>query len=160
MSKVWAATFLLLFASTSPGAAVEPAAAGEWLVADGTARIRIAPCKEALCGHISWTKTPSGTDERNPDQSLRNRPIMGLEILSGLIPTGSHNKWKGKVYNAENGKTYDATVTVESANVLRIEGCVLGILCGGENWTRVGTVDTNRATTGSGHRAPQRGPTR
>ena len=45
--------------------------------------------------------------------------------------------WQGEVYNAENGKTYDAKISLTSADVLRIEGCILGFLCGGEDWTRV-----------------------
>jgi Uncharacterized protein conserved in bacteria (DUF2147) len=47
------------------------------------------------------------------------------------------NLWEGEVYNAENGKTYTSKVSLTSPDVLRIEGCVLGFLCGGENWTRV-----------------------
>jgi hypothetical protein len=51
------------------------------------------------------------------------------------------NLWQGEVYNAENGKTYDAKISLASADVLKIEGCVLGFLCGGENWSRVKAVD-------------------
>jgi hypothetical protein len=59
--------------------------------------------------------------------------------------------WQGQVYNAENGKTYDSKISLASADVLRIEGCILGFLCGGENWTRV------KADPAPGQRpAPQR----
>ena len=59
---------------------------------------------------------------------------MGLPILIDMRP--SQGRWAGQVYNAENGKTYDANIGLVSGNVLHIEGCVLGFLCGGENWTR------------------------
>ena len=139
------AILLVLFVAPAIAAA-PPAGAnatGEWIVADTTARIRIAPCGNALCGKISWTKTPSGSDENNPDPEKRSRLILGLEILSGMAPAGP-NRWKGRVYNAQNGKTYDAVMSLESADVLRTDGCVLGgLLCGGENWTRA------KDTTGS-----------
>jgi uncharacterized protein (DUF2147 family) len=146
MTKLLATAMVLLFSMGQGMAAAPPAganASGEWLVADATARIRIGPCGTVLCGTISWTKAPPGVDENNPDPAKRSRPIMGVEILSGMTPAGP-NRWKGSVYNAQNGKTYDAMMSLESADVLRIEGCVLGgLLCGGENWTRAGE------TTGS-----------
>lgn len=89
-----------------------------------------------LCGNIVWTKTPGGTDENNPDPSKRTRPVMGLEILLAMKQTGP-NKWEGSVYNAENGKTYKANMSLESDDALRMEGCVMGgLICGGETWTR------------------------
>ena len=35
------------------------------------------------------------------------------------------NKWSGRLYNYEDGKTYDATVFLEGANTLKMQGCVL-----------------------------------
>lgn len=141
---------------------------GEWLVKDQTARIGIAPCPPApgvapaatrpgvatpppavtpntpLCGNIVWTKTPGGTDENNPDPAKRSRPVMGLEILLAMKQTGP-NKWEGSVYNAENGKTYKAAMSLEGADALRMEGCIMGgFLCGGETWTRFKDVATTR----------------
>jgi hypothetical protein len=52
------------------------------------------------------------------------------------------NKWEGQVYNSQNGKTYSANISLSDPNTLRIQGCVFGFLCGGENWTRVDTSDT------------------
>src|SRR5438105_37711 len=73
-------------AATGPGTAHDPK--GDWMVADGTAVIRIAPCADALCGTIAWTKGGSvGTDENNPDPAKRNRPILGLPILIDMKPT-------------------------------------------------------------------------
>jgi len=94
-------------------------------------------CAGALWGVIAGTiggASNTDTDKNNPDPALRNRPIMGLPILIDMRP--SQGRWTGRVYNAENGKTYDANIGLVSGNVLHIEGCVLGFLCGGENWTR------------------------
>ena len=118
------------------GAAVAQAATGEWLVANGKARIRISPCGGALCGAISWLQTPT-KDENNPDPAKRNRSLVGTQILRGMRPAGP-NRWEGEIYNAENGQIYAGSISITGADMLRVEGCVLGgLICGGENWTRV-----------------------
>jgi uncharacterized protein (DUF2147 family) len=110
-------------------------ATGEWLVADRTARINIADCGEALWGVVSWEADPGGVDEKNPDPAKRSRPTLGLPILLGMKARGS-NQWAGEIYNSENGKTYSGGLTLINPDMLRVRGCIFGILCGGENWTR------------------------
>jgi uncharacterized protein (DUF2147 family) len=125
----------LLSASFAAGARAE-SPVGEWLVEDGTARIRIVQCGNALWGVISWTKDAPGKDENNPDPALRNRSVIGIPILINMKRAGQ--RWEGEVYNAENGKTYTARIGLERPDVLNIEGCVFGgIFCGGESWKRV-----------------------
>jgi uncharacterized protein (DUF2147 family) len=121
------------FLSTDPAVAEEPI--GEWMVANQAAQIRIDQCAGALWGVISWEKEP-GRDIRNPDPAKRNRPLLGVPILLNMKPSAP-DRWEGRVYNAEDGRIYPATLTLTGANTLRIEGCVLGILCGAETWTRV-----------------------
>ena len=120
--------------------AAKPDPTGDWLVHDGTAVIRIVPCGEVLCGSVAWTKDEGGFDENNPDPAKRNRPILGLPILLGM-KAASDGRWEGEVYNAENGKTYSSRIWLKSDDVLRIEGCVLGFLCGGEDWTRTAQLE-------------------
>src|SRR5215831_18631345 len=132
ISAIWAATFLL----TSYAAAAELQPTGEWRTADGRANVRIADCDGVLWGIISWEKEPGGVDSYNPDPAERTRPTLGLHVLLAMKPT-KPGLWQGEVYNAENGKTYDSRISLISPDVLRIEGCVLGFLCGGETWTRI-----------------------
>lgn len=61
---------------------------------------------------------------------------VGTVILRGAAKSGP-NEWKGKLYNAEDGKTYEGYVSLRSANELRLKGCLWGVLCSGETWTRV-----------------------
>ncbi len=129
---IWAATFLL----TGCAAAAEPLPTGEWRTADGRANVRIDDCDGVMWGILSWEKEPGGVDSYNPDPAERNRPTLGLHILLAMKPTKT-GLWQGEVYNPENGKTYDSRMSLTSPDVLRIEGCVLGFLCGGENWTRI-----------------------
>jgi len=130
MAKSWlVATALTVIAAPALAASPE----GDWLVAEGTAVIRVAPCGDAYCGKIAWTPGP-GTDEHNPDPAKRDQSMVGTTIIIDMKPAGN-NRWEGSMYNPENGKTYSGHIAMMSADVLRVEGCLL-VFCGGENWTR------------------------
>jgi uncharacterized protein (DUF2147 family) len=135
-----AATLLALTGSSAHAA--DPA--GTWLTQAGTSRIRIADCGGALCGTIVWLKEPNDpdtgkpkTDKNNADQSKRSRPLLGVQIVLGMKPSGA-DKWAGQVYNAEDGKTYSGNLTMNGASNLTLQGCALGgLVCKGQTWTRV-----------------------
>jgi uncharacterized protein (DUF2147 family) len=138
-----------------------PGATGEWLVAKQYARIKIADCDGRLWGVVAWEAQP-GVDSKNPDPNLRSRPTLGMPILLGMAPSQT-NRWDGQIYNSQDGHTYSASISLLDPNTLRVQGCFLGFLCGGENWTRVNPQDvpatpstqrtpakqSNRKTTGS-----------
>jgi uncharacterized protein (DUF2147 family) len=136
---------VIAFAS-NPALAEEPT--GDWLVAEGTAQIHIENCGNALWGFVAWEKEPGGRDTENPDPSKRDRPTLGLPILLNMqASTRKPGWWDGEVYNAQNGKTYASHIALEGPGSLRIEGCVLQILCGGQTWTRVKPPDAPAAAT-------------
>jgi hypothetical protein len=117
------------------------------MVAKQLARIKIADCDGRMWGVVSWEAKP-GTDAKNPDPNLRSRPTLGMPILLGMAPSKSGSwdnnkapKWEGQIYNSEDGHTYSASISLLDPNTLRVQGCFLGFLCGGENWTRVETQE-------------------
>lgn len=114
---------------------------GTWLTDGGKSRVRINACGQALCGNITWLREPTDedgkpkTDKNNPDTGKRGRALIGTPILLGMAPDGE-KRWKGSIYNPEDGKTYTAYLTTESASQLKVEGCVLGgIICRAQTWT-------------------------
>ncbi len=67
-------------------------------------------------------------DDENPDESLRNRSIVGLQILNGFEYDGNKKEWKdGSIYDPKSGKTYDCYGWLESNNLLKLKGFVAGI---------------------------------
>ena len=108
---------------------------GEWLVAKRVARIKIVNCDNRLWGVLSWEMEP-GVDSNNPDPAKRTRPTLGMPILLGMAQT-KPNEWSGEIYNAEDGRKYSSSISLLNPDLLKVQGCVLGFLCGGENWTRV-----------------------
>lgn len=133
-----------LFLSASVSVAQEPT--GEWLVKDKVAIVKIDNCDGRIWGIIAWEQQPGGLDQKNPDPAKRRRPTLGMPIILGMKVT-LPNRWEGDIYNAKDGKTYSAKVAFSGPDTLRVEGCILGFLCGGEEWTRV-VADSRLAKTG------------
>ena len=126
---------------TRPAAAQSDDPSGIWLTQAGDARVRVNRCGDELCGTVVWLKDkidPSTgkpfTDDKNPDQALAKRPMIGLPLFLGMKRAGP-GKWSGHIYNADDGKTYVSNVSVAGPSTLKVEGCI-GSLCGGESWTR------------------------
>lgn len=129
-------TALFLATGTYSAFAADPT--GDWRVADGIANIRVAQCNGNMWGVVAWEKVPGGKDSRNPDPAKQSRPTLGMPILLAMKKKPGVDAWEGQVYNAKDGQTYSSTIKPLSADQLEIQGCVLGFLCGGETWTRVG----------------------
>lgn len=117
--------------------------------------ITIAACPEGFCGTLSKIIVPSEgltaeelaaaqamdpatfTDMRNKDPELRNRPMLGLQILT-LLPSTKPNIYDGEIYNPQDGNTYSGYVEMTGPDVARLNGCVLfNVVCKGEDWVRV-----------------------
>jgi uncharacterized protein (DUF2147 family) len=141
-AAIFGATLSFATATMATAAPTDPK--GDWLVEKGLAIIRVVDCGGQYWGVVVWEQRP-GIDDKNPDPNKRNRPTLGMPILLGMAPT-EPNLWTGEIYNSEDGHTYSAKIKLANPDVLRVEGCVLGFLCGGQNWTR---TTQQEATTGA-----------
>jgi len=132
----WLAPTLALFATVPAQAAPAPIT-GNWKTDDGRAIVTIAPCQGGLCATISrfLVSEPQGgiRDAKNPDPKLRNRRVLGSQVLWGLKPGA--RAWTGTGYSARDGRTFNASVTTEGGK-LELKGCVL-MFCKTVEWTRV-----------------------
>lgn len=130
---------------------------GVWQVTDGFAHIRVDKCGDQYWGVVAWEQRPGGIDTNNPDAAKRTRPTLGMPVLLAMKSPSSRNRWNGEIYNSENGKTYTGNISLSSPDVLRVEGCLLGFLCGGQDWTRVAPAETasapGRSAAGAAGRA-------
>lgn len=135
-----------LWLAGAGGAAAQDAVHGRWATPGVSAIVELAPCRDpaALCGTIRWLWDPVDErgrprrDAQNAETGLRARPLLGLEILSGLR-TGREDGWVGRVYNPEDGQTYSATVRTRGADTLLVEGCVL-VFCQKQVWRRASVI--------------------
>jgi uncharacterized protein (DUF2147 family) len=150
--------FGAIAAWADPASPSLPDPTGEWLVAKAVARIRIVDCERRLWGVVSWEATPA-VDKNNPDRNLRLRPTLGMPVLLGMVQT-KENRWQGQIYNSEDGHTYSANISLVNPDTLRVQGCFLAVLCGGENWTRVQPPDTSNASQPPNSRSTNSQPSR
>lgn len=143
-------TLLVILAALGAAAAGKDDILGTWLNEEKDAEILLYDCGGKICGKIAWLKFPEypadskdgapGTpklDHRNPDEALRAAPLLGLEIVKGMVYL-EENKWsEGTVYDSKSGKTYSAKFTLVDPDNLDLRGYV-GISLFGRtsHWTR------------------------
>ena len=73
-------------------------------------------------------------DTKNPDESLKGRPLVGSKIIWGFKPKG--NRWTGgKIYNPKDGNIYKSKLALTEDGKLKVKGCV-GPICKSLLWTR------------------------
>jgi uncharacterized protein (DUF2147 family) len=144
------AAFLIALAGVGGrAAAADPR--GIWLV-DGQVAVELFACDDGLCGRIVGLTEPrddSGQlkhDARNPDPALRQRPLCGLGILSGLKPVGPDSWEGGRFYNPQDGHRYSASVHMQPDGRLTAR-FYLGLPVLGQSRTlvRIGDSDESRA---------------
>ena len=120
--------------SWNAAAAESGALVGVWMTENSDSKIRMSPCGKGFCGTVVWAKT-NGLDTNNPDPAMRKRSIIGMPLTTNM-KAKRDGGWAGSIYNPEDGKTYAITMQPKNANQLEVEGCVMGVLCGAEAWSR------------------------
>ena len=126
----------LAMASARASAQAAADAFGVWLNPENQSNVEFYRCGEGLCAKVTKVSDGQKTDDKNPDQAKRNRPIVGLVIMEGAKKSGD-NKWSGTLYNRADGKSYSGTITVKSKSTLDLSGCVALVVCRTTTWTRV-----------------------
>jgi uncharacterized protein (DUF2147 family) len=147
---------LLLHAFRAAAADAPPAdtVIGDWLVDSHDAIIHIdgvgaGPLRRYV-GHIAWLKDGRYLPEdgpalegkplmdlNNPDPALRSQPLLGLRLLWDL--RYEDDQWiGGRVYDSDNGHTFDCTVQMADGNHLKLHAYImhLTLLGGSTTWTR------------------------
>jgi len=116
---------------------------GVWLTADAKAHVEIYKEGDKYSGKIVWLKEPEkdgkpAVDDQNPEERLRTRPIMDLEIMTGFAYDGDGVWTGGRVYDPESGNEYRGKLELKDENTMELRGYVLIPLFGRtETWTRV-----------------------
>ena len=107
---------------------------GKWVTESGDAQVEIYKSGNQLNGKIIWLQQgPETKDKHNPDAKLKQRKLMGVNILSGL--SQSKKRWEGgTIYNPKNGKTYKCAIWSDG-DKLKVRGYI-GPLYETQTWKR------------------------
>tara|TARA_Y100000816_G_C26088242_1_gene574639 strand:+ start:1012 stop:1494 length:483 start_codon:yes stop_codon:yes gene_type:complete len=136
MLNFYSIFFLIIF---SVNLSSEGGIFGYWLTSGSI--VKIETCNNSICGEIATVFTEEGVDpesildENNKDKSKRERPIVGINILSDFSIEKSDQKiFKGgKIYDPRSGNTYKSNLYLNEDGTLKVEGC-LAFICDGEEW--------------------------
>ncbi|MCC8423507.1 DUF2147 domain-containing protein [Mucilaginibacter sp. UR6-11] len=72
-------------------------------------------------GRSVWVANPR-KDIKNPNEALKKREVLGIDLFSGFIyKDGTYTS--GKVYDPEDGKTYDCKMNL-NGEVLKVRGYI------------------------------------
>jgi uncharacterized protein (DUF2147 family) len=120
---------------------------GTWITEKGTSSVEIYKDSNGkFHGKINWLEEPNENgkpkvDDENPNPKLRSRPIMGLPLVRNFQYSTKKKQWvNGRIYDPDNGKTYDCFAWFEGRNYnkLYLKGYVAGIRALGRKteWVR------------------------
>lgn len=117
------ATIIGASVASHPARAANEAILGNWARGDGNARVRIAPCGDALCAINTWIRDPAS------DEHVGDRLVMKV--------AGDGPSMSGTAYDPQRKLNYSLQITLGSSS-MQTRGCVLaGIICKSVSWTRV-----------------------
>jgi len=130
---------------------------------NGAAIVEIVRDGKQFRGTIVWLEKPlygpneerpgqPKVDLNNPDPKLRERPVIGLEILHGFKWNARKNRWDGgTIYDPGNGKTYKCKMTLENPDTLKVRGFIgFSLLGRTEVWHRVPAIPETPAAANGG----------
>jgi uncharacterized protein (DUF2147 family) len=131
MSKSFIVTLLLAAASvfSKANAQNRDRICGKWMSSEKNLIVEVYRAGEQFKGRIVWfnddPSKPMGewTDKNNPDPSLRNRKILGMDILRGMKYDTDNDSWnEGMIYDAKKGREWNASAFIDEHGLLRVRG--------------------------------------
>jgi len=145
-------TAVLLIALLAAGAARADAdPRGLWLTASGNLEVRVETCGAALCGKVARVIADQSMSRPGEAMAVDAQPAhTGMAILSDFAPSASTatadgrrvtTEWRGRIFNRENGKTYDCLMSVGPVGELVLRAYVgLPLFGRSQAWQRVAEV--------------------
>ena len=120
---------------------------GVWLTQSKESMIEITRSGNNYLGKVMWLKFPispfthkAKVDVKNPDLKLRDRPIIGLNLLIGFKYSPETKIGEGDIYDPKSGTTYNCKATLLDPNTLNIRGYIGALWMGlgrTEVWKRI-----------------------
>ena len=132
--------FLVLLAvSSSTSSEPNKTMEGYWLTSQSI--VQVKNCDTNLCATIEQLFVDDGIDPKsimdsnNKKRSLRNRPLIGINLLEEFPSNALGKKVlkDGKIYDPGRGRVFKSNLYLLDDGTLKVEGCFMGI-CDHEIW--------------------------
>lgn len=132
LSKLTLLFTCLLFPVLLKAQAVSPTEQiiGRWTTIEKNLTVDVYKDNNEFKAKIVWFKNDDETkrmdewtDKHNPDKSLRDRKIIGLNVVKNLVYDPKSNSWEhGSVYEAKTGRSWDASAYLTRDGLLKVTG--------------------------------------
>ena len=105
---------------------------GTYLKADGKSKIEFFKSGDTYSGKIVWLKESKDEkgnpkkDVKNPEKSLRERPLLGLVNITGLKYDGEGKYVDGKAYRPVEGDEVKFKIKVNGDGTISVTGSKYG----------------------------------
>ena len=130
MNKIFLSLALAAVAAApaSAGAAFE----GRWANPKRSVIIEVARCGNAHCGTVVWATDKAKANARKGG----TQNLIGTRLITGVRPAGD-GTYKGRGFVPKQNIYAPATIRQAGSNTMVVKGCVIGIICKEQRWTRV-----------------------
>lgn len=102
---------------------------GKWKIEKGNHILEIYKTNGLYYGKVVWIKDSekgqgeNRLDIKNPNSSLENRSIIGIDYLLSFSYFTDKEVWKnGRIYNYETGNTYESKISLNNKGELELTG--------------------------------------
>ena len=104
---------------------------GKWMSNENNLIVEVYKTGKEFKGKIVWFSDNDDKsqpmlvrlDTKNPESHLRNRKILGLEVMKGLYFNEKLHEWQnGHIYDATRGKNWNAKAWISKEGILNVRG--------------------------------------
>ena len=101
---------------------------GKWITTSDNCMVEVYKQNNEYKAKVVWFKEGKKkmndyTDEKNPDANLRNRKLLGMDVMKGLHYDTNEKEWvDGHIYDATSGKEWDSVVWLTDDHLLKVKG--------------------------------------
>ena len=106
-------------------------ACGKWASTEKNLIVEVYPYKGTYKAKTIWfsggvTKTKpmeTITDVKNPNPALRNRKVLGLDVVENLVYDPKSDSWEsGRIYEVQSEKYWNAAGYLDKSGMLKVKG--------------------------------------
>ena len=97
---------------------------GYYMSSDNNIILKFYRSNTKYYGKIVWIRNASRLDSLNPDKSKRNRKLLGSLAGWDFVYVSKDTWNRGRIYDANSGKTYKATISRDKNGNMTIRGYI------------------------------------
>jgi uncharacterized protein (DUF2147 family) len=121
-----------LTALAAPAFASAQSVEGRWANPKRSVIIEVDRCGSAFCGTVVKASPKAKANAREAGTEY----LVGTQILSDVRPDGKGG-YRGRAFVPKHNVRAAATIRWAGPNTMLVKGCVIGIICKEQRWTRV-----------------------